>query len=116
MFTQLKLTLISSLILFGIIGFLQMRYHSVKSELDVARQQIITLSSELNDQNAAIAEWQAKAKSAAERATTAENNAQKKIIVSQNEAQHILNQKVSPDCSSAVQWGTKEAKRLATQW
>ena len=116
MFTEIKFTLIASLILFGIIGFLQIRYHSVKGELDVARQQIITLSTELKDQNAAIAEWQAKAKSEAERVSTAEKNAQKQTAISQNEAQSILNQKVSPICDAAVQWGRKEAKRLSQQW
>jgi hypothetical protein len=113
---RIPITWILSGLMVVIVSLGWLRLKIVTAERNTAQAQIQVLDSKISDQNAAITQWQAAANLQATHLEQAQQLAATQITQYQQGSQQILEEKVSPECDMAIQWGLTEALKLAKQW
>jgi hypothetical protein len=88
---------------------LQLR--QIQNERDAALIKINLLSSQINQQNEAINEWQSKSHQLQVKLTKVEKESLKKRHLADQEIQKILNKKISSVCTKAIQEGIAIVKQ-----
>src|SRR5687768_199731 len=98
MFNSLKWTLVLMAVAAVIIGGLKLRLDTVTAQLAETKRQMAILENQLNEQNAAITQWQVQANVEKQRLAAAEHKAQKQANTIPYEEQKTLAQKIAPGC------------------
>jgi transcriptional regulator of heat shock response len=93
-----------------------MRLNYVTQQKNKAQAQIITLSNDIKQQNAAITQWKTDAALQEKHLREAEERAEKESKDHQARIDELMAKIVPARCKDAVQWGAVEAKRLAKGW
>lgn len=108
----------SSIIGFVILIMLAMfiRIKEVKHERDIAQARVITLSADIEKQNAAIEEMKNEATKQIDKLLQAQKESQVQIDSYNKKANLIMKENVSVDCDKAMKWGAAKGSIIYQCW
>lgn len=112
--TIIKSSIIGFVILFMLAMFVRIK--EVQHERDVAETKVMTLSSDIEQQNMAVEQMKDETQKQITKLLQAQKDAQSQIDNYSKKAKVIMKENVSTDCIKAMQWGANKGSIIYKCW